>query len=182
MVLPESGRVYLLRMADITLAPYRPGALAAVVRLHIDWYARHWDFGRPFETKVAGELAEFLARADEVRDFFQLALDDGKGGDIVGSITVDGSETDASRAAGEAHLRWFIVGEGVQGRGVGQRLMSAAMDFCRDRGFSRVWLWTFAGLDAARALYERHGFELVEEVEQDQWGRTLREQKFEWRA
>jgi GNAT superfamily N-acetyltransferase len=148
------------------------------VRLHIDWYARHWNFGLPFETKVAGELAAFLARADDMTDLFRLALD---GDEIVGAITIDGSETRAGRAAAEAHLRWFIVGEDMQGRGVGRLLMDAAMGFCRDRGFGRVWLWTFAGLDAARKLYEDYGFTLVEEVEQSQWGRALTEQMFEWR-
>jgi GNAT superfamily N-acetyltransferase len=56
--------------------------------------------------------------------------------------------------------------------------MQAAMDFCREGGFDEVHLWTFSGLDAARVLYERHGFELVEECQGDQWGRVVTEQKF----
>jgi hypothetical protein len=42
-----------------------------------------------------------------------------------------------------------------------------------------VYLNTFAGLDAARALYERAGFHLVDEIEGESWGRTMREQRFE---
>ncbi len=171
-------------MSTIGLSPYRLGALARVVDLHIAWYARHWNFGLPFEAKVARELAEFLGRADDATDLFRLALDSERlgGEEIVGAITIDGGETPAAHAAREAHLRWFIVAEGQQGKGVGRLLMDAAMDFCRDRRFSRVWLWTFAGLDAARKLYEDYGFTLVEEVEQDQWGRRLTEQRFEWRG
>ena len=40
---------------------------------------------------------------------------------------------------------------------------------------------TFAGLDAARHLYERAGFVLCQESEGDHWGRTVMEQTFELR-
>ena len=40
-------------------------------------------------------------------------------------------------------------------------------------------LWTFKGLDAARHLYERHGFRLAEEYAGAQWGVNLVEQRFE---
>ena len=35
-----------------------------------------------------------------------------------------------------------------------------------------------AGLDAARKLYEQHGFVLMEEYPGDQWGKQVLEQKF----
>jgi RimJ/RimL family protein N-acetyltransferase len=43
-----------------------------------------------------------------------------------------------------------------------------------------VVLTTFAGLDAARALYERLGFRLVAEADGETWGTKVREQRFEW--
>jgi hypothetical protein len=45
-------------------------------------------------------------------------------------------------------------------------------------GASAVWLTTFAGLDAARALYERYGFALADESDADQWQGGVREQLF----
>jgi hypothetical protein len=45
--------------------------------------------------------------------------------------------------------------------------------------FARTGLWTFKGLDAARHLYERKGFRLVQEYEGAQWGVVLTEQRFE---
>ena len=53
------------------------------------------------------------------------------------------------------------------------------MAFCDAQGHHRVYLTTFAGLDAARALYERHGFRLVEEGEDTTWGVKVTEQLFE---
>jgi GNAT superfamily N-acetyltransferase len=78
-----------------------------------------------------------------------------------------------------AHLRWFIVSDALRGRGVGTMLMDAAMEFCRDKGYSQTYLWTFAGLSAARRLYEKAGFVLVEERSGAQWGVEVKEQRFE---
>ncbi len=89
------------------------------------------------------------------------------------------SLTAVSDRAGAAQLRWFIVSEALQGRDFGQRLMSVAMDFCRSR-FATVYLHTFAGLDAARHLYERHGFKLISERPSTEWGPPVLDQHFEW--
>lgn len=94
---------------------------------------------------------------------------------IVGSIVIDGSE----HGDGTAHLRWFITDDTCRGTGAGRRLMDRAMAFCRDTGFSRVYLWTFAGLDAAAHLYRDYGFTLTEEFAGDQWGTTVTEQRYD---
>jgi GNAT superfamily N-acetyltransferase len=57
--------------------------------------------------------------------------------------------------------------------------MDVAIDFCRERRYKKVYLWTFAGLDAARHLYEKCGFELVEQSAGNQWGTEVEEQRFE---
>ncbi|TFH40975.1 MAG: GNAT family N-acetyltransferase [Chrysiogenales bacterium] len=46
-----------------------------------------------------------------------------------------------------------------------KRLIRAAMDLYRQAHFKRIYLTTFAGLDAARHLYEREGFRLKVEQE-----------------
>ena len=149
----------------------RPGAVGAVVRMHGEYYAKHWGFGPVFECRVARGLADIVERADAARDGFWIA-DDGTG--IVGSVAIDG------HAAGDegARLRFFLVDEGRQGRGIGQRLLDEALAFCDRGGRPRVFLWTFAGLDTARALYESRGFRLVDEHADTQWGTPVREQKF----
>jgi GNAT superfamily N-acetyltransferase len=76
-------------------------------------------------------------------------------------------------------LRWLIVAPPYQGRGYGKRLMRAAMDFCRQTRFKRIYLTTFAGLDAARHLYEQEGFSVMVEHEDAHWGKTVLEQTFE---
>ena len=66
----------------------------------------------------------------------------------------------------------------LRGKGVGHRLIHAAVDFCHRNGYPRVYLWTFEGLLPARHLYETAGFQLVEASltscpAQAQWSRTI---------
>ena len=149
-----------------------PGALGRVVELHGAYYHKHWGFGLFFEAKVATGLSEFLKRCDESRDGFWTVS---AGGRVEGSIAVDGMHADSENA----HLRWFIVSDALRGKGAGNRLLDAAMGFCRSQGYGLVYLWTFQGLDAARHLYEKSGFRLVEEHRGTHWGTEVIEQRFE---
>jgi GNAT superfamily N-acetyltransferase len=151
---------------------YIPGSLGRVAELHGTYYHEHWGFGFFFEAKVATELAAFLGRYEEQKDGFWTALVRGR---VEGSITIDGAQA----ATEGAHLRWFIVSDGLRGKGAGHRLMSTAIGFCRSLGYKRVYLWTFEGLNAARHLYEKNGFRLVEQHNGCQWGREVNEQRFE---
>jgi GNAT superfamily N-acetyltransferase len=151
---------------------YVPGSIGRVAELHGTYYHEHWGFGLFFEAKVATELAAFWGRYDEQKDGFWIAL---AGGRIEGSITIDGAHS----ATEGAHLRWFILSDGLRGQGIGNKLISQAVGFCRSRGYRRIYLWTFEGLGAARHLYEKNGFRLVEQHEGSQWGRKVNEQRFE---
>ena len=160
-------------MGDVDiLSGYFPGAIGRVVELHGAYYHTHWRFGAFFEAKVARELAEFFGRYDPRRDGFWTASVSGR---VEGSITIDGAH------AGDdgAHLRWFIMSDALRGKGVGNRLIRRALDFCRSNEYRRVYLWTFEGLHAARHLYERAGFQLVEQHRGTQWGAEVAEQRFE---
>ncbi len=152
---------------------WRPGALGFIIGEHGQYYARHWGFGAFFEAKVAAGLAEFTGRMEPSTDRFFLTVDDAER--ILGSLVLD--LTDPAQPEGEAHLRWFILSDRARGQGLGEKLMANAMAHC-DALSRACWLTTFAGLDAARALYERHGFSLEREAEAASWGVTVREQLF----
>lgn len=159
-------------MNQITISGYRPGAIGKLVELHGTYYSRHWNFGLQFETMVAAEMAEFHSRFNPAHDGFWLVLD---GDRIVASVSIDGSrhQTEGAR------LRWFIADETYAGKGLGNRLMTEAMEFCRHNGFNRVYLRTIVGLLAARHLYDKFGFKLVEEHPSEVFGAPAIEQLFE---
>ena len=162
-------------MAGVDIARgYIPGSIGRIVELHGTYYHKHWGFDLFFEAKVASELAEFLGRYDEKRDgFWNVLIEDG----VEGALAIDAIHAESEGA----HLRWFIISDASRGRGFGNRLISTAIEFCREKGYGRVFLWTFGGLDAARHLYEKSGFELVEERRGTQWGKEVSEQRFELR-
>jgi len=156
----------------VTLMDYRPGGLGKVVEMQGNYYGTEWGFGVAFEADVATDLAAFLTHFDPSQGGFWLAWFEGE---IVGSLTIDGHGETENRA----HLRWFIVDPQIVGRGVGAQLMDAAMAFCRGCGYDAVWLTTFAGLDAARKLYDRHGFVETGTFKNDTWDRPVTMQTLE---
>lgn len=150
---------------------YLPGCIGRVAELHATYYARTSGFGRPFEVKVASELAAFCERFDAHRDGLWLVVQNDR---IEASIAIDGRLADTDGA----HLRWFIASDAVRGTGVGHSLLSAALAFCDDRRYERCFLWTFDALHAARHLYEKHGFGLDRTLRGGQWGTVVNEQRF----
>lgn len=153
------------------VAGYRPGAIGRIAEMHAAYYARHHGFGQFFESKVAAGVAEFAAWLDHETNQLWLAIKDER---IVGSIAIDGQDLGED----QAHLRWFILDDVARGTGVGQRLLEQAIAFCDEANFKSTHLWTFAGLDRARSIYEKHGFTLAKEWKGNQWGVELVEQQF----
>jgi GNAT superfamily N-acetyltransferase len=161
---------------DISITKgYIPGCIGRVSELHADYYSRLVGFGLPFESKVACEMAEFCTRYNDQRDGLWLATMDGR---IHGSIVIDGLPANDEGA----HLRWFITSDEIRGNGIGSKLISSAMDFCRMNDYRHIYLWTFAGLNTARHLYEKFGFKLVKQERGAQWGVEVDEQLFEFEA
>jgi GNAT superfamily N-acetyltransferase len=160
------------KLDELELTGYYPGAVGKITEIHATYYYAHWGFDASFETQVGTEFSEFVKDFEENRDGFWVARINGE---FAGAIAIDGSKADEKGA----RLRWFIVPRNFQGRGIGGRLIKRAIDFCKEAGFRKVYLWTFEGLDEARFLYEREGFQLSEEHAVYQWGQNIREQKFE---
>lgn len=151
---------------------YRPGVIGAVAHLHASFYSENYGFGAVFERKVASEMSEFMRRIDNpMNTTFSAYSDD----ELLGSVSLDGEDL----GAGVSHLRWFIVSPRAQGMGIGSLLLGKVTAFVDQNSFDRTRLWTFRGLDAARHLYEKHGFTLTHETLGTQWGTEVTEQEFE---
>jgi len=58
-------------------------------------------------------------------------------------------------------------------------MLAQALDTCRQRGQTKLFLTTFKGLDAARTLYERAGFTLTQEFSADDWGEGSQEVRYD---
>ena len=147
----------------------RPGDLGMIVHLHGVHYGREHGLDTTFEPYVAKPLADFVL-AGEAAGRLWLAERDGQ---ILGSIAM------VAVSPAEAQLRWFLLVPEARGLGLGRRLLEAALGYCRDKGFARVALWTFAELAAAISLYRAYGFAETERVEHDLWGARRTEMRMQ---
>jgi GNAT superfamily N-acetyltransferase len=145
----------------------KPGDLGMVVYLHGVIYAREYGLDTSFEPYVAKPLVDCVLDGTG-RVWIAEDADH-----IVGSIAM----VDAGEGVGQ--LRWFLLVPEVRGSGLGGRLLEAALAYGRERGFSRIFLWTFADLEGARRLYERAGFRITETKTGLIWGAERTELRME---
>jgi GNAT superfamily N-acetyltransferase len=147
----------------------RPGDVGYITYLHGIIYAPEQGWDHTFDAYVAIPLAEF-ARSRFPGQRIWIVEDAGK---IVGSVAI------VKFSEREAQLRWLLLVPEVRGQGIGRRLVEEALDFCRDAGYSSVFLWTVNTLPMAAKLYQSTGFEPTEELTHEMWGSTVTEVKYE---
>lgn len=149
----------------------RPGDIGTIVQLHGILYDREYGFDATFEAYVAGPLGAFVLSGCE-RGRIWLAE---REGGLIGCIAIV-PETDT-----EARLRWFLVDPSARGLGLGRRLLSDAIAFCREEGYASVVLSTVGALATAGMLYRRAGFQLVSSEPMRIWGTDVKEEVYTMR-
>ncbi|MFQ5563496.1 MAG: GNAT family N-acetyltransferase [Parvularculaceae bacterium] len=138
----------------------RPGDLGRIVWLHgVAYEGETGHFGLGFEAYVARTIADWV-------------LDSGAKGCVWLAEKDDALVGCAGMVArgDRGQLRWLLLAPEARGRGLGEKLVAAAVDYAADRGWSEVFLETTEGLDASMALYRRLGFSISEEKNEDIWG------------
>jgi DNA-binding MarR family transcriptional regulator/GNAT superfamily N-acetyltransferase len=157
MLLGDSNRSYVLRDP-------RPGDMGLVVQQQAELYAREYGWNSEFEALVAEIVAKYLREYDARFDRCWIAELAGK---VVGSIFV------VRHDATTAKLRMLYVDASARGMGIGNRLVDETLRFARQAGYKRMILWTTSNLVAARKIYQRAGFELIEEEPVSSFGKEL---------
>ena len=150
----------------------KPGDLGWVIHRHGVIYSEENGYGLAFEAYVAAGLSEFYRSYDAEKDRVWVCEDEGK---IVGFLLL------MHRDEGTAQLRYFYLEPEYRGIGLGNHLMRLFMDFLKEKGYGRAYLWTTNEQIAAANLYKRYGFHLTEEKPSDAFGKPLFEQRFDLR-
>lgn len=119
-------------------------------------------------------LAEFgfpLSMGGLERDLHELGARYGQGGagffvadsdgEVVGTVAIRAKEADT------CELKRLYVRTDFRGSGLGQALYEHAESFARAAGYARIWLDSSRRFGKAHRLYERNGFMLLEQLDND---------------
>lgn len=148
----------------------KSGDIGELVRLHGILYNDEYGFNKDFEIYVAKGLADFVLKADLSKERIWIAEEDSL---IIGSIAIVKASDE------EAQLRWYFVTPSFRGKGLGQELMRRAIEFCWQKKYKKIFLWTTSELVAAAHLYKKNGFVKTEEIRHRIWGDERIEEKYE---
>jgi GNAT superfamily N-acetyltransferase len=125
------------------------------------------EHGFPFEQ--VGSLRDDLADrryAGEDAGFWVAEVD----GAIVGTVAVRPKE------GRTCEIKRLYLRSDMRGLGLGQALYDHAESFARAAGYERIWLDSSRRFARAHRLYERNGFVLVEQVD-NEWEDSVYEKE-----
>ena len=154
------------------LRPHRPGDMGWIVHREGALYAQEYGFDETFEALVACIVADFLTEFDPKRDRCWIAE---LNGENVGHIFLVKHPTEPSTAK----LRLLLVEPSARGLRLGSALVEECVNFASAVGYKKITLWTQSILLAARRIYQKAGFRLVEEQANFKFGKDLVSQTWE---
>ena len=156
---PESPAV-----APFIIRPHRPGDIGWVISRHGAIYAQEFGWDTTFEALVADIAGQFLR--DFQPEWEHCWIAEREGGNA-GSVFV------VRKSPEVAQLRMLIVDPEARGHRIGEQLVETVITFARSKRYSKLTLWTNDCLHAARRIYQKFGFELVDEEPHHSFGVDL---------
>lgn len=135
-----------------------------IINRHRELYKIEYGFTSEFSDYVEIYVTKFNDHYDETKENIWIAESDGEPIGVIAIVKIDNSS---------AQLRWFLIEPEMRGKGLGSTLMKTAIDFCKEKNYKHVLLWTVNVLETARHLYKSYGFNLTESLDNNTWTNHL---------
>jgi ribosomal protein S18 acetylase RimI-like enzyme len=143
---------------------HQPGDFGWIVYRQATLYAEEYGWDWTYEALAAEIVAQFIKNYDSKRERVWVAEKDGE---RVGAVLV------AKESGKIAKLRLLHVERKARGLGIGKRLVEECVRFARQAGYQKMTLWTQSILHAARGIYKKAGFQIVQEKKHHSFGKNL---------
>lgn len=156
-LLGETSPSYILRNPQ-------PGDMGWIIHRQAVLYAQEYGWNNAYEALVAEILTKFVREFDPARERCWIAEKDGK---VIGSVFIVRQDDTTAK------LRLLYVDPCARGLGIGSRLIDECLRFSRQVGYTNMVLWTNSILTDARRIYDKAGFQLVEEEAHHSFGKDL---------
>lgn len=157
--------LYLFITASLCSAGYFLGSWLGAVLLSGLWmsvvyYCCHEVYAgyvrRRLQTEMRDISGSYMSRPGDC--FWVAEAEEGGRAQVLGTVAVVAQENGAERFG---DLSRMIVSPTCRRMGLGLRLTQTVIDFCKDKGFSKVVLETSSTQAAAVAMYKKVGFKIV---------------------
>ena len=150
---------------------YQPDDINYIIKKHRELYEHEYGFVSTFGDYVEKYVVQFNKCHDKTKENIWIAE---VNSEPVGVIAIAKLDNDT------AQLRWFLIEPEIRGKGLGHKLMKIAMDFCREKNYNHVLLWTADVLKTARHIYKNYGFNLTESVDNTTWtDKLIKEERWD---
>lgn len=114
------------------------------------------DFGFEYHEEWDFDLEDPKKHYIEQGGMFFVLKDDGE---IIGTVAI------INKGNNIAELKRLYVNKKYQGKGLGSKLLSAAIAYCKEHGFIKLEFETNKKFTKAHLLYQKRGFKTVKEDE-----------------
>jgi GNAT superfamily N-acetyltransferase len=156
---------------NTAIRPFRLNDMDFVISRQLALYEREYGFtSEIWRAYLTDGVRNFVNQFDSKRDCMYILDNNGV---PLGCIAI----THVDEAT--AQLRFFFLEPEIRGLGAGRKLIDQAIDFCEEKKYRRVFLWTFSTLMAARHLYVTKGFQITETHENRDWGEPVLEERWD---
>lgn len=148
----------------IKIRDYKSKDVDYIISIHKKLYNDEYKFSSVFSDYVEKYVTLFDKSHDKNRENIWLAEINSKPIGVIAIVKDDEST---------AQLRWFLIEPEARSIGLGHKLVETALDFCREKNYTHVFLWTADILKAARHIYKSYGFNLTESIDNTTWTNKL---------
>lgn len=156
------------KLDTITIRDFVEDDIDYVISRHQNFYKEQYGFSSVFCSYVEKGVHHFAQHYDSKNECMLIPEMNGK---PVGSIVIVKANDET------AQLRYFLLEPETRGKGLGNKLVDTALDFCREKGYKHVFLETVSFLETARHIYSSKGFTLTQSHENTLWAKDILEEE-----